>query len=57
MIQLGCYYIVNKNLMEELLMERDEYYKYKILVEMRQDDIRRQLEEDLEALKNSKAPY
>ena len=53
MIQLGCYYIVNKNLMEELLMERDEYYKYKILVEMRQDDIRRQLEEDLEALKNS----
>lgn len=51
MLQLGCYYIVNRNLMEELLRERDEYYRYKVLVEMRQDDTRQQLEEELEALK------
>lgn len=53
MIQLGCYYMVQKDLMEELLRERDEYYTYKILAEMRQDDTRRQLEEALEAIKNS----
>lgn len=53
MLQLGCYYIVNKNLMEELLRERDEYYRYKVLVEMRQDDTRQQLEEELESLRNS----
>ena len=52
MIQLGCYYMVQKDLMEELLRERDEYYKYKVLAEMRQDDTRRQLEEELEALKS-----
>ena len=53
MLQLGCYYIVNRNLMEELLRERDEYYRYKVLVEMRQDDTRQQLEEELEDLKNA----
>ena len=53
MLQLGCYYIVPKDLMENLLQERDECYKYKILAEMRQDDTRRQLEEALGVLKNS----
>ena len=53
MLQLGCYYMVHKDLMEELLRERDEYYRYKVLVEMRQDDTRQQLEEELESLRNS----
>ena len=53
MIQLGSFYIVHKDVMEELLRERDEYYKYKVLVEMRQDDTRQQLEEELESLRNS----
>ena len=53
MIQLGSYYMVHKDVMEELLIERDEYYKYKVLAEMRQDDTRRELEDALEALKNA----
>ena len=53
MIQLGCYYMVHRDVMEELLREHDEYYKYKVLAEMQQDDTRKALEEALEALKNS----
>lgn len=53
MLQLGCYYMVHKDVMEEILRERDEYYKYKILAEMRQDGTRQQLEEALETIKNS----
>ena len=54
MIQLGSYYMVHKDVMEKLLIERDEYYKYKVLAEMRQDDTRQRLEEELEELEDLK---
>ena len=53
MLQLGSYYMIHKDVMEKLLIERDEYYKYKVLAEMRQKDMRRELEDALENLKNS----
>lgn len=53
MIEICNICIAHKDEMDELMRERDEYYTYKILAEMRQDDTRRQLEEALEAIKNS----
>ena len=54
MWRLGGYFIVPENEMDELLRDKDRYYKYEILAEMRQDDTKQQLEEALENLKKSK---